>query len=85
MSEPMYFPEIRAALWAVENMTQDQLYAHLDILYGREHLPENPIIEQVRKEAVRQTRLDFLNSQHPDYETHRILLERLGRPYGGTR
>ena len=72
----IYFNEVYTAIdWCyAESTTEDELLAHLDALYGMERLPEGYTLLQLRSEASRQTMIDHLDSQHPDYEKHKAIL-----------
>jgi len=75
----IYYNEVyRAIDWCyAESTTEAELLAHLDALYGRGRLPAGYTLIQLRSEASRQSMIDHLDSQHPDYEKHRGILERL--------
>lgn len=66
----------QSALDYVSNLDQQGLLEQIDCLYGRDRLPEGYTVDQLKHEAIRQTRLDWLNSQCPDYHMYREMLER---------
>ena len=55
------------AMIAVQQMSRDELLEHIDYLYGRDRLRQNFTLTELRQEAYRQTRLDFLNAEAPNY------------------
>lgn len=57
---PRYFPGLNEALADVKNMDLDCLLGHIDRLYGRDNLQYGASVEDVREEALAQTRRDFL-------------------------
>jgi hypothetical protein len=69
MTEPKYHPGYQQARDAVEVMDEAALLSQIDALFGRDRLPGNYTIEQLRAEARRQTALDWLNPLHENYQT----------------
>lgn len=71
VNESMYYPGFQEAKDSVYKMSEQQLLDHIDGLYGRENLPEDYTLEELRLEAIEQTRKDFLT---PDgEEEHKFL------------
>ena len=58
----MYYPGYQQARDAIAVMSEDELLDQLDALYGRDHLPENYTLEELRLEAYEQCRRDFTDT-----------------------
>ena len=71
----MYHEGYKEAREAVNKMTEAELLEYLDALYGRDNLPENPTVEQIRYEALAQCRRDFTNTDSKEYETVQFFQE----------
>lgn len=74
--EHKYYPEVYQAIDSVEAMDEAALLFQLDTLFGRDKLPAGYSLEQLRAEAIRQTRIEFLNAAHPSYRLHFELLNK---------
>lgn len=70
-----YLPGISDALAAVAQMDRDQLVEHMRALYGTNNLKFEATMDEIRAEAARQTRLEFLNPEHVDFREHRKALQ----------
>ena len=64
----LYYPGLSEALRQLKNADADRLYQQLDALFGRDNLPEDPTVEDVRNEAIRQTRIEFTDTSSTEYE-----------------
>ena len=64
----LYFPGIEKAIEAVNQMTEDELLNHIDGLYGRDNLPGNYTLDELRHEAIIQTKEDFTDKTSREYE-----------------
>lgn len=64
----LYFEGFAEARESVRNMSEKELYAQIDALYGRDNLPENPTLDELRFEALEQTRRDFRNAADPGWD-----------------
>jgi hypothetical protein len=58
-----HYPGYEDALRGVETMNENELYSLLHALYGTNSLPENPTIDDLRREAYRQLDIDWLDPQ----------------------
>lgn len=69
MSAPLFYPGVAEAAQRVRAMLfKADLLDVIDSLYGRENLPDDATVEQIRDEAVRQVHRDFRNPAGPwDY------------------
>lgn len=59
----------------LNNMNKDQLLDQLDALQGRDRLPVGFSDDQLKAEALRQVRLDWLNPDHEHYQEERNRLD----------
>lgn len=76
MAEPLYFEGYEQAIAAVGAMNEQQLLAQIDALYGRSRLGDPYTLVELKIEAVRQTKLDWLNPQNSNYNmVMRILMQ----------
>jgi hypothetical protein len=57
--ERRFYEGYQEARDLVYKMNEDQLLEHIDSLYGRENLPELFNIDDLRNEALEQTRLEY--------------------------
>lgn len=58
-----------ARAWVMDDArTEADLLTSLDTLYGRDNLPEGYTLEELRMEALDQTRRDFTDYSSPEYE-----------------
>lgn len=58
-----------ARAWVMDDArTEAELLASLDTLYGRDNLPEDYTLEELRMEALDQTRQDFTDYNSREYE-----------------
>lgn len=64
----MYFEGYDKAREAVSKMDESDLLAQIDALFGRDNLPENYTLEDLRSEAQEQTRRDFTDTFSKEYE-----------------
>lgn len=63
LNESRYYPGYQEANYVVQKMSEQELLDHIDGLYGRDNLPENYTLEDLRREAIEQTRKDFLTPE----------------------
>jgi hypothetical protein len=59
------YAEARAA---IAEMNEADLLAQIDALFGRDNLPENYTIEELRLEAYDQTRREFTDTTSREFE-----------------
>lgn len=64
----MYFPGFDKAMDRIDTLDEAWLYRILDALYGRDGLPGDPTIDDLRIEAKRQTREEFKDMSDPRWE-----------------
>lgn len=64
----MYYPGYREAQATVARMNEQELLAQLDALYGRDNLPENYTIDELRIEAYEQVKRDFTDTSSKEYQ-----------------
>jgi hypothetical protein len=64
----MYFEGYDKAREAVSKMDEADLLAQIDGLFGRDNLPENYTLEDLRIEAQEQTRRDFTDTSSKEFE-----------------
>ena len=64
-----YYEGTHESLESVKHMSEESLWTQIDGLYGRDNLPDDPTIEQLRNEALRQTKLDCTM---PETESQRV-------------
>lgn len=61
------YTEARA--WAMDlERTEEELLEQLDTLYGRDNLPEEYTLEDLRSETLRQVQRDFTDYSSPEYQ-----------------
>ena len=70
-----YLPGYSKAIEAVGTMDREALVEHMSHLWGTERLSFDASLEDIRREAVRQTKLDFLDATAEDYKQSRKMLE----------
>lgn len=70
-----YLPGYSKAIQAVGMMDREALIEHMSHLWGTDHLHTNASLEEIRHEAVRQTKLDFLDATADDYKQSQKMLE----------
>ena len=74
-----YFQGYQNALDHVSVATEQELLEQIDALYGRSYLPKDFTLDQLRAEAMRQTRLDWLDQANENYQSSRKnLMEMVG-------
>lgn len=66
---PMYYEGYQQARDEVSKMSMSDLLDYLDALYGRDNLPENYTLEELRREAHDQCRRDFTDTSSREFET----------------
>lgn len=64
----LYYEGYDQAVVALQTMNEQELYEVLDTLYGRDQLPDDPDIEDLRREAGRQVREDFTDHSDPKHQ-----------------
>jgi hypothetical protein len=64
----LYHPGVNDAVARVEKMSRAELLAHIDRLYGRDNLRFEATDDDIRAEAIEQTRRDFTNCSDPGWE-----------------
>jgi len=64
----MYFEGYDKAKAEVAKMDEAALLEQIDTLFGRDNLPENYTLEELRAEAQDQTRRDFTDTSSKEYE-----------------
>ena len=64
----MYYPGYSQAIAKMQTADLDELLAQIDALFGRDNLRYGATIEEVRAEAIRQTREEFTDRNSPEYE-----------------
>ena len=64
----LYYPGYGESRAAVERMTDDQLLALPDDLYGRDNLPENHTHDDLLAEALSQHREEWTDKDSPEHE-----------------
>jgi len=64
----MYFEGHQQAQNELKAMSKNELLEVLDYLYGRNCLPEDFDLDELRREASRQVRQDFKNPEYQDHE-----------------
>lgn len=70
-----YLEGYSKALDAVQGMTQEELIEQLGALWGTGKLKFGASLEDIRREAIRQTKLDFLDASADDYRQSQKMLE----------
>lgn len=64
----MYYEGYQQAREEVSKMSMSELLGYLDALYGRDNLPEDYTLEQLRLEAYDQCKRDFTDTSSPEFE-----------------
>jgi len=64
----MYFEDHQQAQNELRKMDEQALLEVIDGLYGRDCLPEDFGLNELRREAFRQVRQDFKNPEYQDHE-----------------
>lgn len=72
----LYFPGLSAALDSVRRMDDAALLQHIDSLYGRQNLDDEPTHDDLEREALEQTRRDFRN---PEARSEWDYIETMGK------
>jgi hypothetical protein len=62
-----YLPGYHEALQALSSMTDDELLEHMTHLFGTHGFSIHDGHDDLMREAVRQTKIDFLDSTAEDY------------------
>ena len=65
---PMYYEGYEKAKNEVLQMDEESLLAQIDALFGRDNLPCNYSLEELRREALEQTRRDWTDTSSREYE-----------------
>jgi len=82
----MYFEGYMKAVDIVLHMSKEELLSHIDGLYGRNNLSRDYSLDELRREALEQTRRDWTDTSSPEYADAQLLAKiaarnrRLGRP-----
>ena len=82
----MYFEGYMKARDIVLHMSEEEMLAHIDGLYGRSNLSSNYSLEDLRREALKQTKRDWTDTSSPEYADAQLLAKiaernrRIGRP-----
>lgn len=71
LNESRYYDGYQEANYVVQKMSEQELLDHIDGLEGRDNLPKNYTLEQLRQEAIEQTRKDFLTPEGKQMEQER--------------
>ena len=69
-----YLEGYSEALREVQAMGIKELFEHMSGLYGAQGFTERDSIEDIRREAIRQTKLDWLDASDPNYQQNRKIL-----------
>ena len=77
-NEPVYMKGWSKAFDYVWGLNEKGLLEQIDALYGRDRLSKDYTSDELRQEAYRQTKLDWLNPSHPAYQSLRKNLEHIG-------
>jgi hypothetical protein len=64
----MYYPGFQQARDAVSKMGADALLCYIDGLFGRDGLPENYTLDELRAEAQSQCKKEFTDTRSEEYE-----------------
>lgn len=65
---PLYYEGYDKARAAIAEMDEADLLAQIDALFGRDNLPENYTLKELRQEAYEQTKRDFTDTSSPEFE-----------------
>jgi len=64
----MYFEGYSEAREEIKKMSEDDLLGYIDDMYGRENLPEDYTVEDLRLEALNQCKRDFTDTSSNEYD-----------------
>lgn len=64
----LYYEDYDKARAAIAEMDEADLLAQIDALFGRDNLPENYTLEELRLEAYAQTKRDFTDTSSPEFK-----------------
>ena len=64
----LYHPGLSEAIGVLMTADLDRLLDQIDSLFGRDNLQYGATLEEVRAEAIRQTREEFTDRSSPEYE-----------------
>jgi hypothetical protein len=64
----LYHPGYPEAMARIETLDEEGLYELFDDLFGRDNLPDDPTIEDLREEARRQTKREFKDESAPGWD-----------------
>jgi len=64
----MYFEGYSEAREEIKKMSEDDLLGYIDDMYGRENLPEDCTVEDLRLEALSQCKRDFTDTSSNEYD-----------------
>ena len=64
----MYYEGFSEAYENVREMSAKELLEYLDMLFGRDNLPEDYTEEELRREALEQCRREFTDINSREYE-----------------
>jgi hypothetical protein len=70
----MYFQGYAEAHEQVQRMSRDELLRHIDSLYGRDNLPDDFTDDDLRHEALAQTRRDFTDTTSSEYRSAQFFI-----------
>lgn len=65
---PMYYEGYSEAREEIKKMSEDDLLGYLDDMYGRDNLPEDYTVEDLRLEALSQCKRDFTDTSSNEYD-----------------
>ncbi len=68
----MYYPGYQKARDEVLKMDEEDLLCQIDALYGRDNLPDDYTIEELRSEALAQTRREWTDTSSNEYDQVRF-------------
>jgi hypothetical protein len=75
MSEPVYFEGYNEALRWLSEASVSAMLGLIDSLYGRNKLSQGFSVDELRFEATRQMKLDWLNQNNESYHMRKANLE----------
>ena len=64
----LYYEGYDKAREAISKMDEADLLVQIDALFGRDNLPENYTLEELRLEAYAQTKRDFTDTSSHEFE-----------------
>jgi hypothetical protein len=64
----LYYPGYSEARENVAKMSEPELLRLLDDLFGRDNMPDGATLEEIRAEAFRQLREEWMDRSSPEYE-----------------